>query len=156
MAAPKTYKVETKQFQGTITPTDGGHIFAAVEVLTVRGIDYNASAHFHKWPTGAWGIGLQGEPPSTTFYRQLYVTRRSHGYSSKTHDVSHAARVKIAEILTAELVAWLEDNQQALVQAQQDDTAREIDKREEKIGELRAEIATLESEIASLQKQAAQ
>jgi hypothetical protein len=156
-----SFKVETKQLRGEITPTSGEHIFFDCNTgsasrfeggffITVRGVTYGVSAHFYKSPTGAWTLGKEGEAPATKFYHHMYISRRG---SNTKSDISHTARVKVAELLTAEVERWLKDNQAALVEAQQDDTRREIEKREARIGELEAQIETIKLEIAALRQQ---
>ena len=149
MGIYEAFKIETEHFQGELTPTDANTIFISVDEFTLRGITYAVRAHFYKQPTGAWILGQQGDAPSTLYYHRLSVSRRSEDHS-KRNDVSHSARVKIAEILTAEVINWTAQNPAALVKAQRDDNAREIVKREEKIASLRREITTLEIEIGRI------
>jgi hypothetical protein len=155
MGAFKNYKEQAKGFQGEIemTPTAGDHIAAEAKDITVRGIDYRVHGHFYKWADGEWHLGLPGDSPATTYYHQLSPTRRGGFDINKLHDVSSTARTKLAELLTAEVIRWVNENPQALIQAQQDDTTREIEKREKKIAELKAEVATLEAEVTSLRGQ---
>jgi hypothetical protein len=153
-----SFSVETKDLKGEISPTSGDHVFfncssgRAGENLhvTVRGIEYAASAHFYKSPEGAWTLGKEGDAPSSVFYNHLYVSRR--GYYGKA-EVSHSARVKIADILTAEFMRWLEGNQGALDEAQHDDTTRQIEKRLAEVAKLLEQISTLNGEIDSLREQ---
>jgi hypothetical protein len=153
-----SFKVETKQLRGEITPTSGEHIFFDCNTgsasrfeggffITVRGITYGVSAHFYKSPTGTWTLGKEGEAPSAKFYHNMYISRRGSNVKS---DISHTARVAVAELLTAEVERWLKDNQAALVEAQQDDTRREIEKREKEIADLEGKITTIKLEIAAL------
>jgi hypothetical protein len=153
-----SFKIETKQLRGEITPTSGEHIFFDCNAgsasrydggffVTVRGVTYGVSAHFYKSPTGAWALGHEGEAPATKFYHNIYISRRGSIVKS---DISHAARVTVAALLTAEVERWLVDNQAALIEAQQDDTRREIEKREKEIADLEGKITTIKLEIAAL------
>jgi hypothetical protein len=157
-----SFKIETKHLRGEITPTSGTHIFFDCNTgsyagvrnsfsVTVRGVVYGVSAHFYKWPTGEWGLGQQDDAPSTRFYNHIYISRRD---SYTKSDISHTARVTVAALLNAEVAAWLKDNQGALIEAQAEDTAREVKRREEKIAEHEAAITRLKLEIAALRKAA--
>jgi hypothetical protein len=148
-SAFKSY--EPKSFQGEVTPTSNDHIFIVSNALTIRGITYNVSGHFYKRPTGEWGLGPKSDDaPATTYYHQLSAHRRTDNYA-KLHDVSHKARLALAEALTAEITSWVKDNPDALIQAQQEYTAREVEKREQRIAEHEASIATLRLEIVALE-----
>ncbi len=115
---PNDYVDGTKNADGTFTP---GYRRDAT-VLTVRGIEHNATVHLNRQADGAYRPEVEGKSAYENRHL-LYVSRRD-----SLTDPTEATREKIREAVGTAVNAWAQGNAAAILRAEVKHLEDEMDK----------------------------
>ena len=123
--------------------TEASHVYVE-GLITIRGIKWRWSCHFHLWANGQWEIGIE----SDNSYNRSYSL---HAYHESTHEnFTPAAKSKAVSIILPTFREWAYANAPAFEEAQAAHIEDAIEKREEQIKAHKEAISNLEAEIDDL------
>ncbi len=131
-------------------PTDKAHIYVeASESIIIRGIPYNATAHYYLWDDGQFHLGEQSQQPWQQ-HKNLYCTRQDDKRFSC--DPSESARKSLIVLFDEAVAEWTKNHAADIQQAEVESKKSQKQSRLDKIAEHKTAIEKLEKEVNEINK----